>query len=111
MILLDTNVILEIMRSDGETNARRWLDAQPTRSIYISAPVLAELRFGVELLEPGVRRARLEQAYERIATDLFVGRILVFDRTAADHFGKLRAKRRRAGKAIGAMDAWSSTIS
>jgi predicted nucleic acid-binding protein len=110
VILLDTNVILEIMRSDGETNARRWLDAQPTRSIYISAPVLAELRFGVELLEPGVRRARLEQAYERIATDLFVGRILVFDRTAADHFGKLRAKRRRAGKAIGAMDALIAAI-
>src|ERR1700722_14891601 len=40
----------------------------------------------------------------------FVGRISGFDRTAADHFGKLRAKRRRAGKAIGAMDALIAAI-
>jgi toxin FitB len=110
VILLDTNVISEIMRPDGGTKARRWLDAQPTRSIYISAPVLAELRFGMELLEPGARRTRLEQAYERIATELFVGRVLVFDRVAADHFGKLRAKRRNAGKPIGAMDALIAAI-
>jgi toxin FitB len=110
VILLDTNVISEIMRPDGGTNARQWLDAQPTRSIYISAPVLAELRFGIELLEPGARRARLEQAYERIATELFAGRILVFDSIAADHFGKLRAKRRKAGKPIGAMDALIAAI-
>jgi toxin FitB len=110
VILLDTNVISEIMRPDGAENARLWLDAQPTRSIYICAPVLAELRFGVELLEPGARRARLEQAYERIAAELFVGRILAFDRSAADHYGKLRAKRRRTGKPIGAMDALIAAI-
>jgi toxin FitB len=110
VILLDTNVISEIMRPDGATTVRRWLDAQPTRSIYISAPMLAELRFGVELLDPGARRNRLEQAYERIATELFAGRILVFDRIAADNFGKLRAKRRKAGKPIGVMDALIAAI-
>jgi predicted nucleic acid-binding protein len=110
MILLDTNVLAEIMRPNGAENARRWLDGQPTRSIYISTPVLAELRFGVELLEPGARRARLEQAYERIATELFVDRILNFDRIAADRFGQLRADRRKAGKPIGTMDALIGAI-
>jgi toxin FitB len=110
VILLDTNVISEIMRPNGEKNARRWLDAQPTWSIYISTPVLAELRFGLELLAPGTRRERLEQAYDRITTELFAGRILAFDRSAATYFGKLRADRRKAGKPIGTMDALIAAI-
>lgn len=110
MILLDTNVISEILRPNGSQTARRWLDAQPTRSVYICTPVIGELRYGLELLEPGARRTRLERAYERIPAELFVDRILVFDRVAAEYFGKLRAARRKAGKPINAMDALIAAI-
>ena len=110
MILLDTNVISEILRPSGSETARRWLDAQPTRSVYICAPVIGELRYGLELLEPGARRTRLERAYERIPAELFVDRILAFDRVAAEYFGRLRAARRKAGKPINAMDALIAAI-
>ncbi len=110
MILLDTNVISEVLRPNGAENVRRWLDLQPTRSIYICTPVFGELRYGLELLEPGARRARLERAYESIATELFADRILAFDRIAAHYFGKLRAARRKVGKPINAMDALIAAI-
>jgi predicted nucleic acid-binding protein len=110
VILLDTNVISEILRPNGSENARRWLDAQPTRSVYICTPVIGELRYGLELLEPGARRTRLERAYAQIATELFAGRILGFDRLAAESFGKLRAARRKTGKPISVMDALIAAI-
>lgn len=110
MILLDTNVISEVMRPNGAGNAKRWLDAAPVRSIYVCTPVLGELRFGLETLAPGIRRERLERAYERIASELFVDRILGFDRIAAEFFGKLRAERRKAGKPIATMDALIGAI-
>ena len=110
MILLDANVISEMLRPHGSENVRRWLDAQPMRSVYLCAPVIGELRYGLELLEPSARRTRLERAYEQIATELFAGRILGFDRAAAECFGKLRAARRKMGKPISAMDALIAAI-
>jgi toxin FitB len=110
LILLDTNVISELLRPNGSEDARRWLDAQPTRSVYICTPVIGELRYGLELLKPSARRTRLERAYARLASELFADRILGFDRVAADHFGRLRAARRKAGKPIDAMDALIAAI-
>ncbi|HLW92364.1 MAG TPA: type II toxin-antitoxin system VapC family toxin [Roseiarcus sp.] len=110
MILLDTNIISEIMRPSRSLAAVRWLDAQPARSLYISTLVLAELRFGLELVSSGAKRTALEEACQRIADELFHDRILSFDRAASDHFGKLRAERRRVGKPITTMDALIAAV-
>jgi toxin FitB len=110
VILLDTNVISEIMRSEGRASGIQWLDSQPSGSVYISTLVLAELRFGLELLEPGRKREVLQKAYERIATDLFADRILTFDRNAAVRFGKLRVARRKSGRPIATMDALIAAV-
>ncbi len=110
MILLDTNVLSEIMRPSRSANVVHWLDAQPQRSIYISTVLLAELRFGLELLPPSSRRTAYERAYERVATELFVNRILSFDRTAASQFGRIRAERHKSGRPISPMDALVAAI-
>jgi predicted nucleic acid-binding protein len=41
---------------------------------------------------------------------LFDGRLLSFDRAAADAYGELRARARAAGKAIGAADGYIAGI-
>jgi toxin FitB len=110
VILLDTNVVSALMRPEGRSNAVRWLDSQRPASVYISTIVLAELRFGLELLEPGRKQMALERAYERIETELFAGRILSFDQHAAVRFGKLRANRRKAGKPIAILDALIAAV-
>src|SRR6266702_6140573 len=98
MILLDTNVISEHLRPHPRPTVLAWVDAQPATSLYICAPVLAELRFGVERLEPGRNQINLRAAIDRIEGSVFRGRILLFDAAAAAEYGRLVAKRERIGR-------------
>jgi len=42
--------------------ARRWLDRQPSESVWTTAVTVFEIRFGLELLAHGRRRRQLEEA-------------------------------------------------
>ncbi len=55
MIILDTNVVSDAFQPQAERTVRRWLDAQPPTDLFICAPVLAEMRFGIERLPAGRR--------------------------------------------------------
>ena len=55
MILLDTNVVSEPLRADGDKAVLRWLDDQDIETLYLSAISLAELRYGVAALPDGKR--------------------------------------------------------
>jgi predicted nucleic acid-binding protein len=72
--------------------------------------VLAELRFGAERLEAGVRRDRLRASIDHLEYEGYRGRILFLDGPAATEFGRLAAKRERAGKRMGLMDAMIAAI-
>jgi|SRR6267154_2011738 predicted nucleic acid-binding protein len=110
MILLDTNVVSEHLRPRPNPAVLAWIDAQPAASLYICTPVLAELRFGAERLEPGRRQTKLRAAIERIETSVFGGRILGFDAAAAAEYGRLVARRERLGRRIELMDALIAAI-
>jgi toxin FitB len=110
MILLDTNVVSENLRPRPASAVLAWIDAQPAVSLYICTPVLAELRFGVERLEPGRRQTKLQAAIERIENSIFGGRILPFDAAAAAEYGRLVARRERIGRRIELMDALIAAI-
>ena len=51
MILLDTNVVSELYRPTPQASVVAWFNAQSNDLLYLCAPVLAELRFGMERLE------------------------------------------------------------
>jgi predicted nucleic acid-binding protein len=110
MILLDTNVVSESFRPRPSSTLVAWLDAQPTESIYLCTPVLAELYHGVLRLTEGRRKDHLRLAIERIENELFRGRILTLDSGAAREYGRVTAIRERAGRAIGQMDALIAAI-
>ena len=44
MILLDTNVISELWRSEPDTEVLAWVNAQAIEALYLSAVTVAELR-------------------------------------------------------------------
>ncbi len=92
MILLDTNVVSETMRRDPSTAVIDWLDHQPRSDLYLCAPVLAEICYGIARLEESQRKRGLLQAYGQIIVEKFAGRILPFDTEAAEVYGKLVAK-------------------
>ena len=83
MILLDTNVLSELMRPAPDPAVERWLVARPDASLFISAITEAELRYGTALLPGGKRRSALTAEINGMSEEEFDGRILPFDRLAA----------------------------
>ncbi|MDA8288188.1 MAG: type II toxin-antitoxin system VapC family toxin [Actinomycetota bacterium] len=105
MILLDTNVLSALMRSEPEAIVVDWLDAQPSESIWTTSVTVFEIRTGLELLPSSRRRRHLEAAFERVLNEDLDQRVLAFDAAAADAAGALVARRQRAGKAVEIRDA------
>ncbi len=100
MILVDTNVISELMKSDRHRDVEDWLDDQAPRHLYASAISLAEIAYGVEKLPDGHRKSWLETAMDRTFLDYFPGRILPFDEHAAKAYGRINAGARATGRSI-----------
>ena len=67
MIILDTNVVAELMRPGPDSNVVDWVAGQAPSSRYLSTVSEAELRYGVEILPAGERRARLLEEVARNA--------------------------------------------
>ena len=110
MILLDTNVLSALMRSEPEAIVVDWLDAQPSESIWTTSVTVFEIRTGLELLPSSRRRRHLEAAFERVLNEDLDQRVLAFDAAAADAAGALVARRQRAGKAVEIRDAQMAGI-
>ena len=51
--LLDTNILSEIRRLRPEPKVLAFVVSDPLDELYISSVTLAELRFGIELLNQG----------------------------------------------------------
>lgn len=100
MILLDTNVISALMRRDANPAVVEWLDNQPAESVWTTSITVFEVRAGLELLEDGGRRRQLEQAFERVLSEEFEGRVQSFDQAAAIVAGSIAATRQRAGRPV-----------
>jgi predicted nucleic acid-binding protein len=110
VILLDTNVVSEAFRPQPDPVARGWYNAQSTVNLYLCAPVLAELRHGVELLSPGRRRSRLEELIGQLERQIFAGNFLTVDRESAYVYGRIMAHRRRLGRPISTIDALIASV-
>ncbi len=100
MIVLDTTAVSHLMRrSPG--HLKRLSGFEP-RQVVLSAPVAAEIHFGLERLEPGSRRRRLlEQEYLRLR-DCVAWADWTED--AAVRFGSLKAVVHLAGTPVDDMD-------
>ena len=104
MILLDTNVLSALMQERPDRVVVEWLDQRPAESVWLPALTVFEVRFGLELLAPGSRRRRLEQAFAQALEDDFQGRVVPFDRAAAEAAGRIAAQRRRVGRPVEVRD-------
>ncbi|MCW2306530.1 type II toxin-antitoxin system VapC family toxin [Rhodobium gokarnense] len=110
MILLDTNVVSELMRPAPNRQVVAFIDGHARTHFFLPAPALAELFAGVELLPDGRRKADLRGQLQRVADDLFVGRIAPFDEESARAYGLVIAERTRQGRPISVVDAEIAAI-
>lgn len=109
MIVLDTNVISEAMKTEPNAAVLAWLDAQSAESLYLSSVTIAELLFGIGALPAGRRKDSLTQTLEGILK-LFEDRVLAFDTHAATHYAKLAVTARIAGKGLPTPDGYIAAI-
>jgi predicted nucleic acid-binding protein len=100
MIILDTNVLSEPMRADGNVAVAAWLDRQIIDTLYLTTVNLAELLLGIELLPLGLRRSKLKARIGEIVNVFGERRTLVVDARAARLFSVLVARARAAGLAV-----------
>lgn len=110
MILLDTNVISEPLRTAPEPRVVEWLDAQALETVFLSVITVAELRYGVARLPNGRRRSALRERLETQVLPVFAGRMLAFDIPATQAYADLMARAQAAGFAIGMADGLIAAI-
>lgn len=110
VIVLDTNVLSELARPHPHPAVQTWADGMPLAKLCTTAITEAELRFGLALLPPGRRHADLVLAVEAVFTGVVGGRVLPFDRAAAQAYAGLAAGRRRAGRPLGTADLQIAAI-
>jgi hypothetical protein len=96
MVILDSNVLSAAMGSDAVVV--RWLDRQSPSSVWTTTISVFEIRYGLMAMPAGIRRSRKERAFDDILERDLEGRILAFDRAAAEEAAKLMADRRRTGR-------------
>jgi toxin FitB len=110
MIILDTNVVSEPIKPNGDPAVKNWLDQQEADTLYLTATSLAELLTGVAVMPQGKRRDILSTALAELLEKLFGGRILAFDGMAAAITANLTARARRAGRVISFADCQIAAI-
>ena len=110
MIVIDTNVISELWRGEPSPHIIAWMDAQTVETLYLSAVMVAELRFGLATMPPGKRRTVFQDRFEAETLPLFAGRILPFDLAASQAYADLMAQARSNGQAIGMADGYIAAI-
>ena len=100
--LLDTNVISELTKDAPHSGVTGFLaDAD---DLWLSAVVLHELDFGVELLPPGRRREGIRAVLSAFVSE-YADRVLPVGRPEAARAAALRARAHRAGRVLDMGDA------
>ncbi len=110
MIILDTNVLSEAMRSAPNAAAMKWLDAQAVETLFTTSVTIAEIAAGIDVLPAGKKRNALLATFANVRQVALNQRILAFDEAAAIAFGQIIAKAKAAGYGIGFADAQIAAI-
>ena len=97
MIILDTNVLSALMLQTPDDTVRAWLDRQPRTSIWTTAITVLEIRFGLQIMPAGKRRAALMQGFEMLLEKIG-HRVAAFDDAAAQQASDLMAARHKKGR-------------
>jgi len=74
--LLDTNVLSELRRPKPEQRVVAFVAGCPLEDLHISVVTLAEIRFGIELVNDPNRRAELNDWLVHKVRPMFDGRVL-----------------------------------
>jgi len=110
MIILDTNVIAELMREEPDANVASWIQQVATKNLALTVIAIAEILRGIERIQKGKRRQRLEHSFKEFIQKGFRGRLFPFDEEAAYLYGGLAACREKVGLSVDPVDLMIAAI-
>ena len=102
-VLLDTCVLSEIRKADGNRDVRQAVDEISDDDLFVSVISIGEIAKGIELLEDGRRKRTLQSWLQTLERD-YASRILSVDREAAHIWGELTAAAQKRGRIIASND-------
>lgn len=108
MIILDTNVLSEPIRSRPEPAVLAWFARVP-EEVALTSVSVGELLTGVQILPPGRRRDGLRNAIDGILSE-YADRVLPYDESAARVYANLRGSRRAQGRPLSVEDGMIAAI-
>ena len=109
MIVLDTNVLSEPLKSIPTPRVIESPDDQATDTLFMTAISHAELRFEVLKMPDGRHKNALAAKIEQVL-DLFKNRTLDFDAAAADHLARITADCKKIGRPAMGPDTFIAAI-
>ncbi len=110
MILIDTNIISEMMKTTPSNAVVSWFDRQKTTELFITSITIAEISYGLNILSEGKRRSSLETVFNKAIVNAFKHRILSFDENAAHFYGKIMGQRKELGRPLSVLDGQIAAI-
>jgi predicted nucleic acid-binding protein len=105
VIVLDTNVLSELMRSQPDPRVLAWANGLDPQAIAITAMNEAEILQGIARLPAGRRQQGLQQSWQELMVSLFGGQALPFTSEATHWYGALVSRRERLVRPISTADA------
>lgn len=110
MIVLDTNVVSEMMKTPINAAVQAWFDRQHAHDLFLATTSLAELQLGIALLPPGKRKTFFLATLEGFLEQVIDNRVLAFDASAALAYSQIISSARRKGRAIDVADGQIAAI-
>ena len=110
MIILDTNIISEMMKSTPDKNVSDWLDQQNASDLVITSITIAEINYGLQVLPQGKRKKQLLECFQQVLQLAFAERILIFDHAAADEYGEIMSYHKSIGRPLSRCDGQIAAI-
>ena len=109
MIILDTNVVSELMRSEPAPQVARWVRDRDRRELCTTSITLAEIRYGIARLPDG-RRKRVLATDASDIFQAFEDQVLPVDAAAVEQYALIASNRERSGKPMPGFDALIAAV-
>ena len=110
MIVLDTNIISEAMRSEPNADVLAWLNQQNNIQLYITSISIAEIAYGLRVLPLGQRQSVLQSRFDQFIALGFEHRLLNFDKVAAKYYAEIMGHRKEIGSPMSVPDGQIAAI-
>jgi predicted nucleic acid-binding protein len=108
--LVDTNVILELVKVQPDRSVVEWFREVPSDALFISVLTIGEIRKGIEKLEASTKRGKLVVWLEQELPVWFEDRILVIDSEVAERWGYMLAKSKKIPSAVDSLIASTALV-